>query len=108
MSPALRLLPWALALAILVGTGPARGDSGQPSPFVMHGSTAFDSGRPLVDINSAPTDALTLLKGVGPGRAAAIIKGRPYESGLDLRNREIVPEAVYEAIKGRIIALPPR
>jgi DNA uptake protein ComE-like DNA-binding protein len=103
------MLPLVLALSLVAGTGPGRADAAQPAVVVVtHGSTAFDSGRPLLDINSASTDALTLLKGVGPARAAAIIKGRPYESAVDLRDREIVPEAVYEAIKGRIIALPPR
>lgn len=105
---ALKLFPWALALALIGSASPARADPRQSSIVVTDGSSAFDSGRPLVDINSASTDALTLLKGVGPSRAAAIIKGRPYASSLDLRDRTIIPDAVYEAIKDRITARPPR
>jgi DNA uptake protein ComE-like DNA-binding protein len=44
---------------------------------------------------------------VGPKGAAAIIKGRPYENTVDLLDPGIVPPAVDESIRTRIIARPP-
>ena len=41
---------------------------------------------------------------IGAARAAAIIKGRPYNGKDDLVNRKIIPENVYNGIKDRIIA----
>jgi competence protein ComEA len=58
----------------------------------------------LIDINSAPKPALEELKGVGPARADAIIKGRPYKGKDDLVNKKIIPQNVYDDIKDKIIA----
>jgi competence protein ComEA len=59
---------------------------------------------PLLDINSASTDDLQKLPGIGPARAEAIIKGRPYKGKDDLVNRKILTPSVYNGIKGQIIA----
>jgi competence protein ComEA len=58
----------------------------------------------LIDINSARKDQLDALPGIGPARADAIIKGRPYNGKDDLVNRHILPQNVYDGIKDRIIA----
>jgi competence ComEA-like helix-hairpin-helix protein len=58
----------------------------------------------LVDINSASAEELDKLPGVGPARAQAIIKNRPYGGKDDLNNRKIVPPNVYNQIKDKIIA----
>jgi DNA uptake protein ComE-like DNA-binding protein len=58
----------------------------------------------LIDINSASEDELRALKGVGDVRAAAIIKNRPYKGKDDLVQKHIIPQAVYDAIKDKIIA----
>jgi DNA uptake protein ComE-like DNA-binding protein len=58
----------------------------------------------LLDINSASEAQLDALPGIGAVRAAAIIKGRPYNGKDDLVNRKIIPENVYNGIKDRIIA----
>ena len=44
------------------------------------------------------------LKGIGEARAAAVIKGRPYERKDELVQEKILPESVYNEIKGKIIA----
>jgi DNA uptake protein ComE-like DNA-binding protein len=58
----------------------------------------------LIDINRAKAEELMTLKGIGEARAAAIIKGRPYARKDELVQKKIVPEAVYNEIKDRIIA----
>jgi len=58
----------------------------------------------LLDINSASEADLEKLKGVGPARAAAIIKGRPYRGKNELLDKKIVPSNVYNDIKDLIIA----
>jgi competence protein ComEA len=58
----------------------------------------------LVDINQATSAQLDALPGVGPARADAIIKNRPYKGKDDLVNRRIIPQNVYNGIKDKIIA----
>ena len=58
----------------------------------------------LIDINSATADQLDALPGIGPARAAAIIKGRPYKGKDDLVKKNIIPQSVYDNIKDKIIA----
>jgi competence protein ComEA len=58
----------------------------------------------LIDINSASEDELRALKAVGDVRAAAIIKNRPYKGKDELVQKNIIPQAVYDAIKDKIIA----
>lgn len=58
----------------------------------------------LIDINTASEDVLRSLKGVGDVRAAAIVKGRPYKGKDELVQKGIIPQAVYDGIKDKIIA----
>ena len=58
----------------------------------------------LIDINSAPSDQLQTLSGIGPARAEAIVKGRPYRGKDELHRKNIIPESVYEGIKDKVIA----
>lgn len=58
----------------------------------------------LVDINSASSEELDKLPGVGPARAKAIIANRPYNGKDDLIQRKILPANVYNQIKDKIIA----
>lgn len=57
-----------------------------------------------IDINRAKAEELMTLKGIGEGRAAAIIKGRPYTRKDELVQKKILPESVYNEIKDKIIA----
>jgi len=61
----------------------------------------------LIDINSAKTEELTTLEGIGDARAQAIIKGRPYHGKNEIVDKKIVPQAVYDKIKDRIVARQP-
>jgi len=58
----------------------------------------------LMDINSASETELAMLKGIGPVRAKAIVKGRPYKGKDDLVQKKIVPQYVYDDIKEQVIA----
>ena len=58
----------------------------------------------LLDINSASSEELDALPGVGKAYSAAIIKGRPYKGKDELVQKNIVPQKTYDGIKDKIIA----
>ncbi len=60
----------------------------------------------LVDINRAGKAELMKLPGVDEAVAAKIIAGRPYRSKADLVTRSVIPNGIYEDIKGKIMAKP--
>ena len=57
-----------------------------------------------IDLNTADKATLEKLKGVGPARADAIIKGRPYKGKDELVQKKIVPQNVYDDIKDLVVA----
>ncbi len=57
-----------------------------------------------IDLNTADKATLEKLKGVGPTRADAIIKGRPYKGKDELVQKKIVPQNVYDDIKDLVVA----
>jgi competence protein ComEA len=56
-----------------------------------------------LDVNSASSEELTALKGIGEVYAAMIIRDRPYRERKDLIKRKVIPVAVYEDIKDEIV-----
>jgi competence protein ComEA len=75
----------------------APGATGKPA-------SKSDKASELVDINSASSEELDKLPGVGPARAKAIIANRPYNGKDDLAQRKIIPPNIYNQIKDKIIA----
>ena len=75
-----------------------------PAPTATLLAPPVQAEAALLDINSADRNQLDALPGIGPARAEAIIKGRPYNGKDDLVNRKIIPQNVYNGIKDRIIA----
>ena len=95
------MLSCVVAAALAVATiAAARGESPAPARIVV----AMAEKTPPIDINTASKADLVALKGVGDKRAADIIKGRPYKGKDELVARKILPQAVYDAIKDKIIA----
>ena len=78
-----------------------------PAPMAPKAPAATPVAAPanaLLDINTATKEQLDVLKGIGPVRAEAIIKGRPYKGKDDLVQRGVIPASVYADIKDQIIA----
>jgi DNA uptake protein ComE-like DNA-binding protein len=65
---------------------------------------AENKAEDKIDINRASAEELRKIDGIGEARSAAIIKGRPYRSKDELVSKNIIPKAVYDKIKERIIA----
>ena len=101
----------ALAQAPQTGTAPATrsappaaAPAAAPKPTPAAAPTDAAAKTPLLDINTASKDELDKLPGIGPARAEAIIKNRPYNGKDELRRKKVLPENVYQGIRERIIA----
>ena len=92
MRRALSLLVFCIAAALTV---PA-----QQAPKAAAPKAAAD----LLDINSATTEQLSALPGIGDALSQKIIDARPFAKKDELVSKKIIPQATYDKIKGMIIA----
>jgi len=58
----------------------------------------------LLDINTASEADLKALTGIGDAYSKKIIAGRPYAKKDQLLSKKIVPKAIYDKIKDKIVA----
>lgn len=75
------------------------------APPMGSGSSTTTAKAKVIDLNTAGKDELQTLPGIGEARSEAIVKNRPYRSKDELVSKKIVPQNVYDDIKGRIAAV---
>jgi competence protein ComEA len=88
------------ALAVMPATW-ALSPTGAAKPGA---AVANHSHMRLIDINTATVDQLKTLPGIGAGYARRILSGRPYTAKNQLVTKGILPQGVYDKIKGKIVA----
>lgn len=90
----------ALTFAIAAPSSGAPGAKGATA--TKHAATQHQ--QDLIDINSATADQLKAIPGIGDVYSQKIIAGRPYKGKDELVQKKILPQAVYNKVKNRIIA----
>jgi competence protein ComEA len=91
----------ALAFAIVPATWAL-----SPAPVAGQSSamSSMSSRMGQVDINSATESQLKAVPGIGDVYAKRIIKNRPYSSKDQLVTKGVLPQGVYDKVKGQIVA----
>lgn len=90
---------WFVAGGVLVAAGAdARAQANRPAPATP--------APPSIDLNSASSDELMTLDGIGEVRAAAIIRARPFKAKTELVERHLIPESLYDQIGAKVTVRP--
>ena len=102
-------IPLALIVLAALATSPAVAQTAAPAYPPNTAATAPATSKParkttLIDINFATKAQLEALPQIGPARAEAIIKGRPYKGKDEFRKSKVIPANAYDAIKRKIVA----
>jgi competence protein ComEA len=94
----------SLFACALIGYSPAWVQAAETTTKPAETQNAPSKTKPL-DINSASIEDLKALPGIGNAYAQKIVDNRPYQKKDQLVSRKIIPEATYNKIKDRIIAM---
>lgn len=106
MSRLIALIMAAVLTGGLLGAPAVSAQTSKDKPAKTEAKAA-DKKAELIDINTASTDELQKLKGIGDAYAKKIIANRPYKGKDELVSKSVIPEATYNQIKGQIIAKQP-
>jgi competence protein ComEA len=79
---------------------PKAGESA--APVINSDAQVATGAQALININTATSDSLDSLPGVGPATVAKIVNGRPYQSIKDLLDKKVVSSKVFDGIKDKI------
>lgn len=93
------LFPLGLTLLALNTPLPAR-----PQPQALLVAQAPAPKSTPIDINRADEKTLRTIPGIGEAYARKIIEGRPYKAKDELKKRKILPAALYDKVKGQLVA----
>jgi competence protein ComEA len=101
--PIMRSLLTVLVLLAFMLGAPILPDASAQAPKAPAKDT-MDKAMGALDINTASSDDLKALPGVGDAYAKKIVDGRPYARKDDLVKKKVVPQATYDKIKDHVIA----
>jgi competence ComEA-like helix-hairpin-helix protein len=85
------LFAFMMSIAVITGAGV------NPAQAAKHAPDA------KIDINKADQATLEKLPGIGPGKAKAIIDGRPYKTIEDVMRVSDIKKQTFDAIKDYIV-----
>ena len=103
----------ALLAAALLALSTAAGAQSKPDTRSDHLRTESAKGEAktgqvggTLDLNKASEKDLAALPGIGPERARAIVKGRPYRATSDLLKRNILDQSSYRKVENILSVSP--
>lgn len=99
----MRLIVGALFALILVGPAGAQAPAARPPAPAAAAPAPVMPATILVNVNTATVDELQALSGIGPARAAEIVKNRPYIDKKDLVSKAGIPQSTFDGIKARVV-----
>lgn len=88
----------ALALAVVPATWAL-----SPAAGAKH-AAAVSAAQGQVDINTATETQLKAVPGIGDVYAKRIVASRPYNSKDQLVSKGVLPQGVYDKVKGQLVA----
>jgi DNA uptake protein ComE-like DNA-binding protein len=97
-----------LSLSVAVG-----GFAADKAPAAKPADKTVEKAAPaakeeFIDINSATEPELKAIHGIGDAYSKKIVAGRPYAKKDQLASKKILPKAVYDKIKDKIVVKQPK